>query len=226
MLTTGSGCSGVGGSSGSGSGMSGSTEGPPAVGDRRSPRRANGFRISSSSSGPGGGSGRGFGMADGRADAAGLLAGDRKKFSSPPVQSSPLPFCSADSAICDPNLPSPGAAPDMPSRLVGRDAGSSVDLSDRDGFGGLPRRRRISGLCLSRLAFVGDAKDGRFLAAVAASVGVDPGAAFDWADASASGCTGIGIELRGDVLRRLGAEVSMVAQLRCLLPEHDDVVLW
>lgn len=112
----------------------------------------------------------------------------------------------------------------MLPRLVGRDAGSAVVLSERDGLGGLPRRRKISGLCLSRLAFVGDANEGRFFAAVALSGGDDPVPGFDCVCASASGCTGS--EVCGDVLRRLGAEVSMVAQLKYWLPEHVDMLFW
>lgn len=186
VLTTGSGCSGVGGSSGSGSGSSsgsgivGSTAGSPGFGDRRNPRRAKGFRISSSSSGPGGGSGRGLGMPVGRADAAGLLAGDRKKLSSPPGASSPLPFCDAPgSVVCCSRLPPLSTAPENPPRLVGRELARAVFWSERDALGGLVLRRKISGLCLSRLALVGEAKEGLFFAAVARSGGGEPEAGFD-----------------------------------------------
>jgi len=101
----------------------------------------------------------------------------------------------------------------MLPRLEGREAEGGASCSDRAFFGGLVLRRRISGLCLSRLAFVGDANEGRFADAESCE-----GCSCGVASASFSGWTGI--EVRGDVLRRFGAEVSIASELSFQLPVH------
>jgi hypothetical protein len=59
----------------------------------------------------------------------------------------------------------------------------------------------MSGLCLARLDFVGDANDGR--CDLVASPGGGPGGVVDVAEASLAGSSA------GDILRRFDADVSM-----------------
>jgi hypothetical protein len=70
-------------------------------------------------------------------------------------------------------------------------------------LGELSLRRKISGLLLSILAFVGDANDGRF--------GDDAGLENGSVGVVDSGWTATAV--RGDVLRLLGAEVSIAQNL-------------
>lgn len=199
VLTTGSGCSGVGGSSGSGTTTSGST---PR--DRGGPRPGTAFNISPSSSGPGGGSGRGIGLFP-AASAGSRLGGDRKT------------LLSSDAA-CTPPWRAPERSsswvlnarvrPPVLSGVTARAAEGGASGEDRSLLGSLSRRLRISGLNLSRVARVGDANEGR-LGRLATAPG--RGGASRGVVDSSSGWMAIAV--RGDVRRLFGAGSSMVAQL-------------
>lgn len=86
-----------------------------------------------------------------------------------------------------------------PSALPGRDAPGSVSRVEAAGC----RRPRISGLCRARLAFVGDANDGRCDDRLVLELG---GESIGVVDIFAS----IATEPVGDVLRRLDADDSIV----------------
>jgi hypothetical protein len=205
VLTTGSGCSGVGGSSGSGTTTSGST--PRDAPGRMRPDIA--FNNSSSTSGAGGGSGLGVGLV-GVLPGPGRLAGDRRTLSpSDPARAPPSRVPERSSIwvlIARVKLP-------VLSGVAAREAEGGASGEDRSRLGWLSRRLRTSGLYRLRLARVGEANDGR--------LGDDPAggrASRDVVD-SGSGCTGTAV--RGDVLRLLGAEVSIAAQLCCPLYAHS-----
>jgi hypothetical protein len=193
VLTTGSGLSGVGGSSGSGTSTSGST--PRFL---VATRPVMTLSSSSSTSGAGGGSGRG-----GR---TGLL-GPRRRGGEPKILP---PLLGGKEGGSRPRVPDRRsnwermalARPPVLSGVVGRDAAWGVSGEERRRLGWLSRRRRISGLWRSMLARVGEAKDGL--------VGEEPrrrGASWMEAEGCSSGWTATAV--RGEVLRRLGAEVSM-----------------
>lgn len=205
VLTTGSGRSGVGGSSGSGTSTSGSTprDTPGIV------RPDIAFNNSSSTSGAGGGSGLGVGRVGVPAGPS-RLAGDRRTLS-PSDAGRATPSREPDRSsiwvlIARVKLP-------VLSGVAAREADGGASGEDRSRLGWLSRRLRMSGLCRSRLARVGEANDGR--------LGNDPagGSASRGVVDSVSGWTGTAV--RGDVLRLLGAEVSIAAQLCCPLYDHS-----
>ena len=220
VLTTGSGCSGVGGSSGS----SCTTSGITPAGDRCSPLPTKGLRISSSSSGPGGGSGRGLGLIDERRGFAVnppptfragdfaklaliLLAGALKRLLDVPLASwlasidpSPGSATSGSDSLSSCALSALSTSSPSPSGLPGLDALGSASCAEVEAAG--CRLLNMSGLCRARLAFVGDAKDGRIDRLVLELGGESVGVV----DLFAS----IATELVGDVLRRLGADNSIL----------------
>jgi hypothetical protein len=205
VLTTGSGCSGVGGSSGSGCTTSGST--PRDARGCKRPDMA--FSSSSSSSGAGGGRGLGVGLV-GVQLGPGRLAGDRRTLSaSDPALLLPWPPERNSSWVLIARVKLP-----VLSGVAAREAARGASGEDRRRRGWLSRRLRISGLKRSRLARVGEANEGRF--------GDEPGrgrgsrGVVDWASASGSMATAV----RGDVLRLLGAEDSIAGQLSFWLVAH------
>ncbi|KLU87306.1 hypothetical protein MAPG_06307 [Magnaporthiopsis poae ATCC 64411] len=178
--------------------------------------------MGSSSAGPGGGSGRGgsltgvlLGIADSRPPGPPMfLSGDRdgsRLWLVPPCDAS-LPSTSCS------RWPSAGSDTSLPASLA------SCDASCSGGAAAAPlllaraaaaaavvalRLSRTSGLCLARLALVGEAKDGRpsplDKAPGAGSVGV----MLVWW--SPFWLLFTGTDLLGDVFRRLGADVSIVS---------------
>jgi hypothetical protein len=205
VLTTGSGCSGVGGSSGSGTTTSGST--PRDAPGRIRPDIA--FNNSSSTSGAGGGSGLGVGLV-GVLPGPGRLAGDRRTLSPSDPARAPPSRVPERSSICV--LIARVKLPVL-SGVAAREAEGGASGDDRSRLAWLSRRLKMSGLYRLRLARVGEANDGR--------LGDDPAGGRPSRDAvdSGSGCTGTAV--RGDVLRLLGAEVSIATQLYCPLYAHS-----
>lgn len=207
VLTTGSGCSGVGGSSGSGTTTSGNTprDAPGSV------RPDIAFSNSSSTSGAGGGSGLGVGLVGVLAGPS-RLAGDRRTLSPSDPARAPPSRMPERSSICV--LIARVKLPVL-SGVAAREAERGASGEDRSRLGWLSLRLRISGLYRSILARVGDAKEGR--------LGDDPvgGRASCGVVDSGSGCTATATAVRGDVLRLLGAEVSIAAQLGFSLYGHS-----
>lgn len=173
VLTIGSGCSGVGGSSGSSWTTVGST--PVFSGDRCKPRLWKGFSISSSSSCPGGGNGLGCGRVGvrragwaPRTPPPTLLEGDRDTCEVAEIVRAPVVAdweAEADASA----VPSPSERPSscavkalsISTSSSGRFGSDAAMSSGRSGAVSL-LRERISGLCLARLDRVGEANDGRW----------------------------------------------------------------
>ena len=226
---------GVGGSSGSASGSGAGTTGSRATWRERRPRTA--LRRSSYGSGPGGGSGLGSGLLG-----SGLL-GDRRGFapSEPPAlrteegrepklkslacKGAFVPTAlgcdwpvsdSASSCAC-----SRASFSSLPS-LPGREAGcNSCPESAAAGTAREYRRLRISGLCRERLAFVGEAKEGRLrLGSRDGGIGtempvVSVGSAVPDGVALVVVVVSWAAETLGDILLLFGADSSIISS-----PEH------
>lgn len=93
----------------------------------------------------------------------------------------------------------------MLSGVVAREADGGASGEDRGFLGWLSLRLKISGLNRSRLALVGEANEGR--------LGDEPARGRASRGVVDSGAGWMGSAVRGEVLRRLGAEVSIAVQL-------------
>ena len=161
------------------------------------------FSSSSSSSGAGGGSGLGVGLA-GLLEGPGRLAGDRRM---------PSPSDPGSAGGLRSRAPERSSSWTLMARVkllvlsgvAAREAEGPASGEDRSRLGWLSLRLKMSALYRSRVALVGEANEGR--------LGDEPGrdkASRGVVD-SGSGCRAMAV--RGDVRRRLGAEVSIAWQL-------------
>lgn len=240
-MTTGSAwplCVGVGGNSGSGSGSGsvcdlwGMT---PVGGERCSPRRANGLISSSSTSGSGSGLGTGLPeerrgldanapLSPAREELGNRRAGDPRG-DSVGVGSGSNKLVLGRAGLLVKDGPDSWLCAADPSRA------SCVDwvAFSAAGFDGLRlRRRRMSGLVRERLDLVGDAKDGRLGLGIKLRGGGGSGGVVDSVVPSSRS-----LLRRGDVLRRFGADSSIVCtrqKTQCIMSTSkfcpEGVSLW